>query len=285
MLTAILRLVPALAIASVLAPQCFAQTKPLTIDSGHSVAIISLVASANTNPPYNVGNAEVMGWVTPSGKDPLKSTLEFFIYPARQGPNLFDANGNLRFDTYADLARYSFISFKSKRAAWNHAGQLELTGDLILTHVVREPTMNFSIAYNGPSYSEPDTDRIAREATFVIQTPREDLEAGLENGRFQLIALATIPREDFPELWPALRDSIWPVVVEDRNCRAPESGPSMRDYKGFDCTGKVVAVTPPPDRPRDFNAAYPGNLSSNPPIGNDVTILVRLNVVPSLPSP
>ncbi|MGA8223201.1 MAG: hypothetical protein WB780_16240 [Candidatus Acidiferrales bacterium] len=286
MLQRILRLVPALAlaIASVLAPQSFAQPKPLRIDSGHSFASMSLISSSEATPPYNVGIAEVMGWVAPSGKDPLKATFEFFIYPARQGPNLFDANGNLRFDSYAELARYSFLSFKSKRAVWGRDGKLELTGDLILTHVVREPTMNFSIAYNGPSYSEPDTDRLARDATFIVQTPRavleEGLEAGLEEGRFQLTALATIHREDFKELWPALQDSIWPVVVLDHDCRAPDTHVSMRDYKGFDCTGRVVPVTRPRERPRDFNAAYPGPLSSEPPKGNEVTILVELRIIP-----
>lgn len=281
----ILRLVPALAIASILAPHSFAQPKPLHIDSGHSYASMSLVSSSDAAPPYNFGIAEAMGWVTPSGKDPLKATYEFFIYPARQGPNLFDANGNLRFDSYAELARYSFLSFKSKRAAWGPDGKLELTGDLILTHVVREPTMNWSIAYNGAAYSEPDTDRLARQATFIVQMSREDLTAGLEEGRFQLTALATIHREDFAELWPALRDSIWPVVVLDRDCRAPESKVSMRDYKGFDCTGRVVPVTPPRERPRDFSAAYPGPLSSDPPKGNEVTILVKLNVLPPQATP
>jgi polyisoprenoid-binding protein YceI len=274
------RLVAALAIAFVLAPASFAQTKPLTIDSGHSFARLSLASSNDATPPYNVGNAEVMGWVTAPAPDPLKATFEFFIYPAREGPYLFDANGNLRFDSYAELARYSFLSFKSKHAAWNHDGKLKLTGDLILTHVVREPTMNWNIAYNGPTYDEPDTDRLARDATFVVQTPREDLEEGLKAGQFQIMALATIQREDFAELWPALQDSIWPVVVEDRNCRPPESKISMRDYRGFDCSGRVVAVTPPPEPPRDFNVAYPGSLSSDPPKGNEVTIFVQLRVVP-----
>lgn len=280
MLPRISRLVPALAIASVFAHQSFAQTKPQIIDSGHSVASLSLVSSSNATPPYNVGNAEVMGWVNAPEKDPLKSTFEFFIYPAGQGPKLFDPDGNLRFDSYAELARYSFLSFKSKRAAWGRDGKLELTGDLILTHVVREPKMNWSIAYNGATYDEPDTDRIAREATFVVQTPREELEMGLENGQFQASALATIHREDFPQLWPALQDSIWPVVVQDRNCQPPEPRATMRDYKGFDCTGKVVPVTPWPEPRRDFNIAYPGPLMSDPPAGDEVTILVHLKVVP-----
>jgi|SRR5271170_5678872 len=274
------RLGLALIFASPFAPQSFAQTKPLRIDSGHSFAGMSLVSSVKATPPYNVGNAEVMGWVTAPGTDPLKTTFEFFIYPARQGPFLFDPNGNLRFDNYAELARYSFLSFKSKRAAWNHDGKLELTGDLILTHVVREPTMNWNVAYNGPTYAEPDTDRLARDATFVVQTPREDLESGLANGQLQVTALATIQREDFRELWPALRDSIWPVVVLDRNCQPPNPDISMRTYSGFNCTGRVVAVTPPPERPRDFNAAYPGPLNSDPPAGNEVTIFVQLSVVP-----
>jgi len=274
------RLATALAFTSVLAAAALAQTKPLRIDSGHSVARLSLVSSNSANPPYNVGNAEVMGWVNAPTKDPAKATFEFFIYPAEQGPRLFDADGNLRFDSYAELARYSFLSFKSNRAAWGRDGKLELTGDLILTHVERTPKMDWSIAYNGASYSEPDTDRIARDVTFVAQMSREGLATGLEIGQFQVSAIATIHREDFPELWPALRDSIWPVVVQDRDCRPPDSKPTMRDYKGFDCTGRVVPVTPLPEPPRNFNAAYPGPLTSNPPTGDEVTIQVQLRVLP-----
>ena len=274
------RLTTTLAIAFILAQPSIAQTKPLRIDSGHSVASLSLASSTSSNPPYNVGIAEVMGWVNSTGNDPAKATFEFFIYPAQQGPRLFDADGNLRFDSYAELARYSLLSFKSKRAVWGRDGKLELTGDLILTHVERAASMNWSTAYNGATYSEPDTDRLAREVTFVVQTPREDLAAGLEIGQFQVSALATIHREDFAELWPALRDSIWPVVVEDRDCQPPEPKPSMRDYKGFDCTGRVVPVTPRPEPPRNFNAAYPGPLTSDPPAGDEVTIHVQLRVVP-----
>jgi len=274
------RLGSALTFAFVLAPLSLAQTKSLSIDSGHSFARLSLASSNDANPPYNVGNAEVMGWVTPQETDPLKATFEFFIYPARQRAYLFDANGNLRFDSYAELARYSFLSFKSKRAAWTSDGKLKLTGDLILTHVVREPTMNWSIAYNGAAYSDPDTDRLARDVTFIVQTPREDLEEGLKAGQIQVSALATIQREDFPELWPALRDSIWPVVVEDRNCKPPNPEINMRAYSGSDCTGRVVPVAPPAERSRDFNVAYPGPLTSDPPAGNEVTIFVQLRVVP-----
>jgi hypothetical protein len=278
MVRRILRLVPALALGFVLAPLSFSQTNSLRVDSDHSFARLSLVSSTDANPPYNVGNAEVLGWVTALGKDPLKSTFEFFIYPARQGPNLFDPNGNLKFDSYADLARYSFLSFKSKRAAWDRDGKLELTGDLILTHVDRAPTMNWNVAYDGPTYSAPDTDRLSREVTFVVQTSREALEQGLEDRRFEVPAIATIKREGFPGLWKALRDSIWPVVVLNRDCQPPEPKVSMRDYRGFQCTGTVIPVTPRPERPRDFNVGYPGQLMADPPAGDEVAIQVQLTV-------
>jgi len=97
----IARLVAALTLAGILTPQLFAQPKPLIIDSGHSFAIMSLASSANTTPPYNFGNAEVLGWVNAAGKDLARATFEFFIYPAHERPNLFDPDGNLRFESYA----------------------------------------------------------------------------------------------------------------------------------------------------------------------------------------
>jgi polyisoprenoid-binding protein YceI len=278
MLSRLPRLAAALAVISVLAPLSFGQTNSLRLDSTRSFARLSLVSSTDANPPYNFGNAEVLGWVTPAGKDPIKATFEFFIYPARQGSNLFDADGNLKFDSYADLARYSFLSFKSKHAAWDRDGKLELTGDLILTHVDRAPTMNFSVAYDGPSYSEPDTDRLARDVTFVVQTSRDALEQELEDRRLEVSATATIKRENFPGLWKALRDSIWPVVVLNRDCQPPESKVSLRDYRGFQCTGTVIPVTHRPERPRDFNVGYPGQLMTEPPAGDEVTIQVQLSV-------
>jgi hypothetical protein len=158
---------------------------------------MSLVSSANTAPPHTFGNDEVPGWVTPSGKDPAKATSEFFIDPARLGPNLFDPSRNLRSGSCAELAGCSFtrVSSPSLQPGTSTAGS-------------RSPAIS----------SPPASCASHDEIQHCLQRPHlERARHGSAGpkchlrrpcGPAKLSAFATIQHEGFREPWPALQDCI-----------------------------------------------------------------------------
>jgi hypothetical protein len=98
-------------------------------------------------------------------------------------------------------------------------------------------------------------------------------------GYLRISAQATIGREDFPGLWTWLRNSIWPIVVEDEVCVMPPVTPaSMRDYKGASCQGNLIENPLQEPAPAKKQSSGPANVSLPRPAGDHVTLLLQVQI-------
>jgi polyisoprenoid-binding protein YceI len=223
-----------------LTPGIRAQTEKWKIDAGHSHATFSLISSRAPNEPRVAGIARVSGLTTLNSEDLSKIALRLSVYPEGEGEDLLTADDTLRPDALASLAFYSVLSFQSERTVVKQKAHLELSGELTMTHVTRASTASWSNSYSGSRYADPDKKTFSRDVTLTLLTSREAIEAGEKVGLLRLEFVTDISREDFPELWASLPDSIWPAVVDDRNCVMPPVQVDMRDYRGATCTGTAV---------------------------------------------
>jgi hypothetical protein len=135
------RIVLILAIATIAAVPAMAKESNWKLDANHSTARIVLGANA-----VNVGVAHVSGKVELDAAEPTNSVFDLSIDPAE---------GKL-------------ITFKSRRAAMNPDGKLEVSGDLTLSRVVRQVILNPAEDYSGPVYGEPTQQTVTRKITFVV---------------------------------------------------------------------------------------------------------------------
>jgi hypothetical protein len=77
-----------------------------------------------------------------------------------------------------------------------------------------------------------------------------------------------------------LSNSVWPTLVEDRNCYMPNYSLSMRDYHGAVCTGNVVE-TKPRKRVADGSTSgldYSGPRFETPQKINEVRLVLDLKM-------
>jgi polyisoprenoid-binding protein YceI len=223
-----------------LAPRVPAQSDKWKIDAGHSHATFLLMSSHAPAKPRVAGIARVSGLASLNSEDPSKIALRMSIYPEGEGEDLLTADDTLRPDGLASLAFYSVLSFQSERSITKQKDQVQLSGELTMTHVTRAGTAAWSNSYTGSRYVDPDKKTFSRDATLTLLTSREAIAADEKAGLLRLDFFADINREDFPELWTSLPDSIWPAVVDDRNCAMPPIQVDMRAYQGANCTGTVV---------------------------------------------
>ena len=246
------------------------------VDSGYSTASLSLVSSSS-GVSWNVGIAKVSGTVTLSN-DPDKDVFDLDIYPARQGSRLLRQGGGFRDNSFADLSRYTLMSFHSSSVARNLDGKLAVTGTLSVTYVHREANIVWSNAYSGPVYGEPMAQTTTRQVTFVFEPENRTTPKMQHNGPEEISALATIDLRNFPALRSAWLDSVWPIVVENEHCEMPPLKASMRDYSGAICTGTPIEVTPLSQPPQRVGADYPGPNEVTAPANDEATILVYLRL-------
>lgn len=226
-----------------LAPGIHAQSEKWKIDAGHSHVTLLLVSSRAPAEPRVAGIARTSGLATLNTDDPSKLALRMSIYPEGGGEDLLTADDTLRPDGLASLAFYSVLSFQSERSVAKQKDQVQLSGELTLTHVTRASTAAWSNSYSGSRYVDPDKKTFSRDVTLTLLTSRETIEADEKIGLLRLEFVTDISREDFPELWTSLPDSIWPAVVDDRNCAMPPLQVDLRDYRGATCTGRVIGPT------------------------------------------
>jgi polyisoprenoid-binding protein YceI len=281
MLKTVLRFACTGALAASFATAIWPQTSEWQIDSSHSTASFSLLNANDPDRSYNAAIAKVAGRIDLDPNKSTESTLRLNIYPGGEGENLLDRHGNFHTGAHADLAKYSLLSFQSKHSKLTPDGKIEFQGDLTLIRVERRVVMNWSNAYMGSVEEQPVTDEVTHEATILVD-PKALVEAtASKRTSAEVAALAVIDRAGFEELWGAIRDSVWPLVVLDRDCRmAYYSGPSMRDYSGATCTGTPVTVAPydssypyAPPRFNDIGAGF-----TKPPSGNQVAIAADLHL-------
>jgi len=276
-----LRSIAKVALMSVLASvfvtvPVWAQNRELRIDSGYSTASLSLVSS-KSGTSWNIGIAKVSGTVK-LNDNPSEDVLDLNIYPARQGLRLLNQDGRFRDNRFADLSRYTLMSFHSSGVTRNRDGKLAVTGELSATYVKREANMVWNNAYSGPDYGEPVAQSTTRKIAFVLEAQNRATATMHNHDTEEMSALATVNLQDFPELRAAWLDSIWPIVVENERCEMPQAKGSMRDYSGAICTGTPIEVTPLSPPPQGIGADYPGPGEVTAPASDEATILVHLRL-------
>ena len=228
-----------LAVASV-----SAQSAKWQIDPGHSTAGIFLAQSGDTDPGLNIAVAVAAGTMELDSADPSKLSLQLNIIPADQANALLDPTGTLRAGSYAALSRYTVMSFRSQSALRDQSGELQLTSDATITYVEREAPSDWNIAYSGPTVIPPVSKIATRVVTFTLEKSAAEIAYGRKVGWMEITGRGKIPLEDLPAMRFWLSNSVWPTLVEDRNCYTPNYSVSMRDYHGAVCTGNVVETKP-----------------------------------------
>jgi polyisoprenoid-binding protein YceI len=265
----------ALAVASV-----SAQNAKWNIDAGHSTASVFLAQSGDSDPGLNIAVAIAAGTMDLDSADPSNLSLQLNIIPADQGDALLDPHGTLRGGAYAALSRYTVMSFQSKSAVRDPSGELQLTGDVTITYVEREALSDWNIAYSGPTVITPVSKSTTRTVTFTFDKSASEIAYGQKVGWMEIAGRGKIPLEDLPAMRFWLSNSVWPTLVEDRNCYMPNYSVSMRDYHGAVCTGNVVE-TKARKRVSDGSTSgldYSGPRYETPQKINEVRLLLDLKM-------
>lgn len=264
--------------ANIACGAAFAQRTIWPVDSEHSIAAISLNSSRDSAPTLYPGIAKVAGFAKLDRGDLANSSFDFNVFPARQESRVLNPDGTFRVDSYADLSRYTLMMFQSKSAKVTSDGHLALTGDLTVTHVERASSAAWDPSYTGARWVTPQSEVRSQQVTFIVENPVPDLQKQQLTGYLRISARVAIPREDFPGLWTWIRNSVWPIVVEDESCEMPQITPgSLRDYKGPSCQGTLIEnplANPAPDRKRSTAAG----MSLPQPVGDHITFLLQIQI-------
>ena len=171
------------------------------------------------------------------------------------------------------------MTFQSKKAVVTRRLKIEFTGDLTVVHVRREATVAWNNSYAGAVSSEPVVHTVTQEVTFVADLSSLPPTQHQGDRSAEITALAIVPRDNFKGLLATLRDSDWPLVILDKECRMPwYIGPSMKDYTGAVCTGTPVERTLDGEPPYYLAADNVGAGVPVPPAGDEVTILAHLHL-------
>ena len=264
-----------LAVASV-----SAQSAKWQIDAGHSTASIFLAQSGDADPGVNIAVAIAAGTMELDSADLSKFSLKLNIIPADQGDALLEPHGTLRAGAYAALSRYTVMSFQSKSAVRDQSGKIQLTGDVTITYVEREGPSDWNVAYSGPTVITPVSKSATHTVTFTFDKSASEIAYGQKVGWMEITGLGKIPLEDLPTMRFWLSNSVWPTLVEDRNCYIPNYSVSMRDYRGAVCSGNVVE-TQPRKRISDGSVSgldYSGPRYETPQKINEVRIVLDLKM-------
>jgi len=250
-----------LALTLCLAPvPALAQGRIWQVDAQHSIARLSLGSGSQS---AEIGVAPVTGNVVFDSSDPADPVVDLSIKP-----------GNTLAPEYLE------ITFKSNRSSITGDGNLAVVGDLSVTHVERNLTLDPNEAYRGPEYGEPVVHTDTREVTLVF--PAAGLPAP-QNGAIQLSASTTIGREDFPQLLAELESGNRPsVVVEDENCAVPST--TGEDYSGPICTGTPVAIANNNVATNGGSEDYRGFEPAVIPNRNQATIALNLKLTQLAPT-
>ena len=257
------------------------------IDAEHSTASLWIEPRDEKSAPLNVGIAKVSGFAFWDHHDISKSDFHLDIYPARQDAVLFDEEGNFRRDAIANLARYTLMSFKSQCAALDAGDKLVLTGNFEVTYVDRATVAEWSVAYSGAVASPPKIRDSTEPVRLVVERVPPEQQNNWPAANADLLASITTTDEAFPGLQRELRDSIWPVVVQDERCKMPPATAStdMRGYRGAECVGTSVLTTPTGEMPPWSGAGYSGSVEKNAGPGrhDQIIILLRLRLIEAKP--
>jgi len=223
-----------------------------------------------------LGFARVNGDVNFDGDDPTKSSFELHIYPATSMAPSIEEGGDLKAHWLENMANHTLVCFHSKKVERTADGRLQATGDLVATRVDRNVEATPSEGYAGPVYGPPMVHRTVHEGTFVFDVPAVSGQG--HKGGMVAAGSTKVFEEDFPQLVKAVVDTFWPPVVQDEKCQTPAASEA---YSGLKCTGTSLETPSLPVSP-EMRAGedYPGPSNYNAVVGNRVTILVHMHLLP-----
>ena len=252
------------------------------VDDHHSDARLATDGTTDfgkTKMTFTLGFARVNGTVRLDGNDPANSAFDFRLYPAMSMAPTIDEQGKVKIEWFTHYANNTLVCFHSKGTQQTADGRLQTKGNLTLTRVDRNVELTPSEAYAGPVYGTPMIHRIEREATFVFDFPAAAAGSGQKDGGIQASGTTVVVREDFPQLLKAVMATYWPPLVQDENCQA--SAPSEA-YRGAQCTGTFLRSMMLPEAPQAGSGEdYPGPGNFNTAVGNQLTILVHMQLKPN----
>jgi polyisoprenoid-binding protein YceI len=257
-----------------------------SLDSSTSNAVL-FQGSAKNPLSLNTGVARVTGKVS-LGADLDHSVVDLSIFPSDEDWGLaLTLESDLPAGYVPDATDHTLLTFKSKRILKTKDGRLELIGDLILTRVQRSVTMVPTEAYAGPVYGDPVIHTETRETAFFFPTSSSRALSGpltpatLQTKKsLELSGSTRVNYENFPQLLRAIKDTNWPAVVKDEQCRMPST--IGDDYSGARCTGTVIAATNNAScqMPASVGDDYSGPVCT-PAAGNQTTIILDLKLLPT----
>jgi hypothetical protein len=261
-----------------------------TLDSGTSNA--SLFQGSKATPDsVNTGVARVTGKVKLDTNDPDNSAFDLSIYPADEDwDGAISPEGGLTVGYIPDPTDQTLLTFKSTRILRKENGKFEVIGDLTLTRVERTITAAPTEAYAGPVSGDPVIHNETRQIEFLFPSLSTAPLLGtltpamLQNtGAQEIVGSARISHEDFPELSGAIKQTYWPSVIQNKDCRAPSIG---EDYSGTICTGTLIAATHNDNchMPASVGEDYSGQVCT-PATGNQTTIVLDLKLLHTMPRP
>jgi hypothetical protein len=213
-------------------------------------AFTALVSSQAKADSLTAGVADVNGKVQLVASNPAASLADFTLTPPDTG------------------TVQTKIAFKSTRTVVQNA-EIDVIGDLTLTVLQREATLNPSEDYAGAVYGERVSRNITRQVVLVL--PRE---MGAEP-KATVSATVRIAFENFPELLPAINAVNWPPVVEDKQCEVPSN--IGEDYAGPSCSGTMAVTHNTLSVSSGGTEDYRG-FDSAPRAGNQATIVLTLHL-------
>jgi polyisoprenoid-binding protein YceI len=262
-------------LATVLASPVLAQTTNWKLDSDHSTSRLFLSSTADPDATVDVGIARVEGSVTLDASSIAHSSFDFTIYPGDRPPASVNPDGSVNAANFLNVPRASVITFRSRSVKPRNDGKLAVTGDLTLSYLERPATITIDEGYSGPVYGEPVVHVTTREATFVFH--RAATTAKTRNSHsLKLIGNSGIKTEDFPQLFDAITDANWPVVVENKACDFPAT--VGEDYQGASCTGTAVVTGSHPPVSLTVGEDYPGPTPVTSGVHDEVGIALNLEL-------
>jgi hypothetical protein len=236
---------------------------PAQVDAERSIARFSVGSGPTT---VEVGVGQVAGNVAFDSSDAAEAGINLTIKPGT-----------------GSAAAYSEITFKSKRSSLTSDGKLALVGDLSITRIERDATMDPNEGYSGAVYGAPVVHTDTREVTLLLSNP---ILPAAQNGTMQLSGLMNISREAFPQLLAALAPGTRPsMVVEGEKCTMPST--VGEDYVGAICSGRLVSTAANSVASATVvgGEGYDGFQPAIAPDGSQATIALNLNLTPGTFAP
>jgi hypothetical protein len=174
------------------------------------------------------------------------------------------------------------MTFESKSSTLDPSGRLLVTGDLAVTHVERETTPEWSIAYSGAQLGDPVVQSLTHEVRLVVQDGSSAPAPKWPAVKPDLLASIRTNEREFHGIRHALLDAVWPTVVLDERCEPPPATASadMRAYQGANCSGTPVLPATSSEMPAWNDPGYSGSKDPDPTVEDHLTILFQLRLTP-----